>query len=340
MRWKRGLRGLLVNSFDKNVIKNTDRPLILICGPTGVGKSELAISLAKEIDGEIISADSVQVYRGLNIGSAKITKEEMQDVKHYLIDCLDPDKDFGVHIFKQMAEDAIKTIYANGHVPIVVGGTAFYIQALLYDIDFSEEGESDHSFRDELIASVTDEQSAILLWSKLKEIDSKYADSVHYNNVKRVARALEYNHHTGRLFSDYNEEQSKRESVYNHLYFALNDDRDILYDRINRRVDKMIENGLVDEVKGLLDIYDRNLSSLSSIGYKEIGAFLSRELEYNQAIELIKQNSRRYAKRQLTWLRKEADVIFIDRNSYKGNEDILGFMLNEINNKWQNVQKI
>lgn len=303
---------------------NNNKPLILICGPTGVGKSDLAVKLAKDIGGEIISADSVQVYKGLDIGSAKIKKEEMSGINHYLIDCLKPDMDFGVHIFQQMAKDAIDEIYSHNNIPIIVGGTAFYIQALIYDIDFTEEDESDHSYRDELYNGVSNEADAKALWNKLNEIDENYAAQVHYNNVKRVARALEYNHNTGRLFSDYNKEQANRSSDYNFLYIGLVDNRELLYERINKRVDIMLQNGLIDEVKGLLEAgYDNSCNSMNSIGYKEICDYLAGNLNLEDAIYKIKQNSRHYAKRQLTWLRRERDVSFINRSDYKNDDEIL-----------------
>jgi len=301
-----------------------DRPLILICGPTGVGKSELAVKLAKKIGGEIISADSVQVYRGLDIGSAKVSKAEMEGIPHYLIDILNPDEDYGVNLFQQYAVDAINSIYSRGHIPIVVGGTAFYIQALIYGIDFTEEEDDNHEFRNRLISEVSGEADAIALWKRLKEADPQYAEKTHYNNVKRVARALEYINNTGRKFSDYNNEQSERESEFSFKYFALTDDRDVLYERINRRVDNMIKDGLVDEVKGLLDAgYGVNLNSMKSIGYKEICQYLNGRCSYENAIDMIKQNSRHYAKRQLTWLRREKDVIYIDRSKMTDGESVL-----------------
>lgn len=307
-------------------------PLILICGPTGVGKSELGVNLAKEINGEIISADSVQVYRGLNIGSAKITEEEMKGVPHHLIDILNPDEDYGVHLFQKYAKEAIAGIYERGHIPIVVGGTAFYIQALLYDIDFTEEEKTDDSYRDELNVIGSSDEGAKELWARLNSIDPDYASTVHYNNVKRVIRALEYNKHTGRLFSVYNREQSERESIYDHVYFALTDKRELLYDRINKRVDVMLSMGLIDEVKGLLASgYSDDLSSMSSIGYKEICAYLKGDCSLEDAVNLIKQNSRHYAKRQLTWLRRERDVEFVDRQDFKNSDDILEYIIKKLN---------
>ncbi len=303
------------------------KPLILICGPTGVGKSSLSVKLAKRIGGEIISADSVQVYKGLNIGSAKITKEEMAGVPHYLTDVLEPDESFGVDIFQKMAKEAISEIYKNNHIPIVCGGTAFYIQALLYDIDFTEEEALDHTYRDSLLKMGETLEGSKELWERLNSIDPEYAGITHFNNVKRVARALEYHYNTGRLFSQYNREQANRKSSYNHTYFAITDNREALYERINMRVDKMAEEGLVEEVRELLNQgYSSNLNSLSSIGYKEICSYLSGECSYEEALENIKKNSRHYAKRQLTWLRRERDVIFVNREKFESEEAILDYM--------------
>lgn len=299
-------------------------PLILICGPTGVGKSDMAVSLCHAINGEVISADSVQVYKGLDIGSAKIFEEETQGITHHLIDILNPDEEFGVHIFQKLAIEAIQKIYSKGKIPVIVGGTAFYIQALLYNIDFTEESEPSHEFRDNLIQNTVSENDAIELWNRLNKIDPEYAKTTHYNNIKRVARALEYNHNTGRLFSEYNKEQKERESDYNYLYIALTDDREKLYARIDKRVDIMIQNGLIDEIKALRQQgYNSSLNSMSSIGYKEIGEYLDGLLSLDDAISYIKKNSRHYAKRQLTWLRHEKDVHFFDRSEYQTNRDIV-----------------
>lgn len=305
MRWKRDLREL-------------SKPLILISGPTGVGKSDIAVELAKVIGGEIISADSVQVYRGLDIGSAKISYSEMDGIPHHLIDVLNPDDDFDVSIFVKLATEAINTIYSHNHIPIIVGGTAFYIQALLYGIDFSEEEDQDKTYREELDKWVNDnEDGARLLWERLNSIDPDYAATVHYNNTRRVIRALEYNHHTGRLFSEYNKEQSERSSQYNFVYVGLTDDREVLYRKINARVDKMIDEGLIDEVKHLIESgYDSRYNSMNSIGYKEICSYLDGTISLEEAIDKIKLNSRHYAKRQLTWLRREKDIHFIDRSDY------------------------
>ena len=227
-------------------------PLIILTGPTAVGKTELSIALAKAVNGEIISADSMQVYRYMDIGTAKITKEEMQGVKHYLVDEIEPSEGFDVARFKSMATNAIQKIRENGHIPVVVGGTGFYIQALLYDSTF-EDDESDYEYRDYL-QGIADTKGAEVLHDMLKEADPESAEAIHANNVKRVIRALEFYKTTGRKISEHNNEQRAKESPYNFCYFVLNDKREILYDRINRRVDIMFDNGLLDEVKHLSDM--------------------------------------------------------------------------------------
>lgn len=305
-----------------------NRPaMIILTGPTAVGKTELSIRLAKEIGGEIISADSMQVYRGMDIGTAKITKEEMQDVRHHLIDCLNPDEEFNVAVFQKMAREAIEDIVRRGKVPILAGGTAFYIQALLYGIDFNEE-DHDDSYRNAMYDIGVDEEGKKNLHAMLCEVDPEYANSVHYNNMKRVVRALEYHHFTGRKFSEYNEEQRLREAEYDFCYFVLTDERAHLYDRINKRVDIMVSNGLLEEVKALKEKgYADDLVSMQGVGYKEIIEFLNGVISLEESIELIKKNTRHFAKRQLTWFRKEDDVIWVDKQEFGYDDDrILEYM--------------
>jgi len=298
--------------------------LVIISGPTAVGKTDISIKLAQKIGGEIISADSVQVYRGLDIGSAKITSKEMQGIKHYLVDCLNPEDNFDVSVFKDMAKAAAAEIISKGKIPILVGGTAFYIQALLYDIDFDGE-EHDKSYREEL-----DKYDNEYLYKMLLSVDPDYAQTVHMNNKKRVIRALEYFHFTGDKFSKYNEEQSQKEAAYDFLYFVLNDKRERLYEKIDKRVDVMIENGLVKEVDDLLKAgYSKNLVSMQGIGYKEIISYLNNEYSLLEAIEEIKKNTRHFAKRQLTWFKHEDGVIFIDKDKFDYDDDrIVDYMIN------------
>lgn len=306
--------------------------IIILTGPTAVGKTELSIRLAKEISGEIISADSMQVYRGMDIGTAKITKEEMQGVPHHLIDCFEPDEEFNVAVFQELAGKAAKEIADRGNIPILAGGTAFYIQALLYGIDFNEE-EHDDSYRSTMYEIGLDEEGKIKLHSMLAKVDPEYADTVHYNNMKRVVRALEYNHYTGRKFSEYNEQQRKREAEYDFCYFVLNDERERLYERINKRVDVMVKNGLFKEVQALKEKgYADNLVSMQGVGYKEIIKYLNGEITLEESIDLIKKNTRHFAKRQLTWFRKEDEVIWVNKQEFEYDDsNILDFMYGHMN---------
>ena len=309
------------------------RPImIILTGPTAVGKTELSIRLAKEIGGEIISADSMQVYRGMDIGTAKITNDEMQGVRHHLIDCLNPDEEFNVAVFQKMAKEAALDIISRGMVPILAGGTAFYIQALLYGIDFNEE-EHDDSYRNSMYEIGIDEEGKKQLHAMLCEVDAEYADTVHYNNMKRVVRALEYHHFTGRKFSEYNEEQRQREAEYDFCYFVLNDERSHLYERINKRVDIMMENGLLEEVKALKEKgYADDLVSMQGVGYKEIIGYLNGTISLEESVDLIKKNTRHFAKRQLTWFRKEDDVIWVNKQEFGyDDERILDYMYSFMN---------
>ena len=295
------------------------KPLVILAGPTAVGKTELSIRLAKRINGAIISADSMQVYKYMDIGSAKIMPDEMEGVKHYLIDELDPSDEFNIVRFQQMAKDALKEIYANGQIPIVAGGTGFYIQALLYDIDFTHQ-DSDEAFRKEM-ADYAAEYGAEALHEKLKEIDPVSYKTIHANNTKRVIRALEYYRMTGQPISAHNEQEHQKVSPYNFAYFVLTDDRKHLYDRIDYRVDLMMKKGLVDEVKNLYDMgYHKDMVSMQGLGYKELLSYLDGECSLEEAVYIIKRETRHFAKRQLTWFRRERDVIWLDKAAYQYND--------------------
>ena len=295
------------------------KPLVILAGPTAVGKTELSIRLAKRINGAIISADSMQVYKYMDIGSAKIMPDEMEGVKHYLIDELDPSDEFNIVRFQQMAKDALKEIYANGQIPIVAGGTGFYIQALLYDIDFTHQ-DSDEAFRKEM-ADYAAEYGAEALHEKLKEIDPVSYKTIHANNTKRVIRALEYYRMTGQPISAHNEQEHQKVSPYNFAYFVLTDDRKHLYDRIDYRVDLMMKKGLVDEVKNLYDMgYNKDMVSMQGLGYKELLSYLDGECSLEEAVYIIKRETRHFAKRQLTWFRRERDVIWLDKSAYQYND--------------------
>lgn len=291
------------------------KPLIILTGPTAVGKTDLSISLAKAVGGEIISADSMQVYRKMNIGTAKITTEEMDGVPHHLIDVLDPAEEFNVFLFKELSKKAMEEIYERGHIPIITGGTGFYIQSVIYDIEFNEE-DGDKTYRKEL-EQLAMEKGNDYLYSMLKEIDPESTKEIHANNVKRVIRALEFYHETGQKISEHNKEQREKTSPYNFAYFVLNDLRENVYDRINKRVDIMVKNGLIQEVQGLINEgYTKDLVSMQGLGYKEIIDALNGKTTMEEAIYKIKLETRHFAKRQLTWFRREKDVIFLNKNEF------------------------
>lgn len=309
------------------------RPLIILTGPTAVGKTKASIGLAKAIGGEIISADSMQVYKGMDIGSAKIRPEEMEGVPHYLVDVLEPEEEFHVVRFQEMAKRAMEEIYAKGKIPILVGGTGFYIQAVLYDIDFTEnDGDSDYRRELEKFAQ---EYGAEALHTRLREVDPKSAEEIHAHNVKRVIRALEYYHQSGTPISKHNEEQREKESPYQYVYFVLNDERAHLYERINLRVDQMMEEGLVEEVERLRNKgCTKEMVSMQGLGYKEILKYLEGEYTLEEAVEIIKRDTRHFAKRQLTWFKREKEVIWLDKPAFNYQEErILDEMLNLLKNR-------
>ena len=298
------------------------KPLVILTGPTAVGKTALSIRLAKEIGGEIISADSMQVYKGMDIGSAKIRPEEMQGVPHYLIDELDPDEEFHVVRFQQMAKTYLQQIWQRGHIPIIVGGTGFYIQALLYDIDFTEN-KNDDAYRQEM-EQLAAEKGAEYLHQMLAEIDPRSAQDIHANNVKRVIRALEFYHETGQKISEHNEKERQKTSPYNFAYFVLNDDRSRLYQRTDQRIDIMLEEGLVEEVKRLkVKGYTRDMVSMQGLGYKEILDYLAGEISLEEAVYRIKRDTRHFAKRQITWFKRERDVIWLSKEEFHYQDDRL-----------------
>ena len=309
------------------------KPLIILTGPTAVGKTSASIGLAKSLGCEIISADSMQVYKKMDIGTAKIMPEEMEGIKHYLVDELDPKEEFHVARFQQMAKDAMDKIYDKGRIPILVGGTGFYIQALLYDIDFTEnDSPNDYRKKLEILAK---EKGAEYLHTMLTEVDPKSALQIHTNNIKRTIRALEFYHQTGMKISEHNEAEREKESPYQYAYFVLTDDRAKLYERIDRRVDLMMESGLEEEVRFLKD---RGVSSTSTamqgLGYKELYAYMNGEYSLEEAVRIIKRDTRHFAKRQLTWFKREKDVTWIDRAVIGDDEEhILDFMIEELRKK-------
>ena len=283
------------------------RPLLILTGPTAAGKTALSIQAAKAFDGEIISADSMQVYKGMDIGSAKIRRDEMDGVPHHLIDVLEPEEPFHVVKFQELARAAMGEIYERGHLPIITGGTGFYIQALLYDIDFTEN-DADPAYR-ETLERLAMERGAAYLHGLLKERDPKAAQEIHENNVKRVIRALEFYEKTGTPISVHNAAQREKESPYRFAYVVLNRNRDELYRRIDRRVDQMMEAGLLEEVDTLRKRgYDRSYVSMQGLGYKELLAYLDGECTLEEAVYILKRDTRHFAKRQLTWFKRERDT--------------------------------
>ena len=297
-------------------------PLVILTGPTAVGKTDLSISLAKRIGGEIVSADSMQVYRHMDIGSAKITQEQMGGVTHHLIDILEPTDEFNVVLFQQLAQKAMDGIYERGHIPIVTGGTGFYIQALLYDIDFTDNDE-DTALRRNL-EEIARTQGSEALYDRLRQVDPESCEIIHANNIKRVIRAIEFYEKTGMKISEHNKTQRQNDSPYNFAYFVLNDDRQKLYDRIEDRVDEMMELGLVEEVRRLKDMgCTADMVSMQGLGYKEILAYLDGQSLLDEAVYLIKRDTRHFAKRQLTWFRRERDVIMVDKQEFAYDNDRL-----------------
>ena len=309
------------------------RPMIILAGPTAVGKTAASIRLAKAEGGEIISADSMQVSRHMDIGSAKIRPEEMEGVPHHLVDVLEPEEDFNVVRFQQMAKTAAEEIYARGRIPIAAGGTGFYIQALLYDIDFTEN-DGDSSFRREL-EKTAEEKGGEYLHALLQEADPEAALQIHPHNIKRMIRALEFNHQTGGKISEHNEREREKESPYHYAYFVLTDERSRLYDRIDRRVDLMMEEGLLDEVRFLKERgVRRDSTAMQGLGYKELYACLDGEYPLEEAVRIIKRDTRHFAKRQLTWFKRERDVIWADKSVIGQDDDaVIDFMLKELKNR-------
>ncbi len=310
--------------------KSEKKPLVIITGPTAVGKTALSVELAKAIGGEIISADSMQVYRYMDIGSAKVTPEEMDGVPHHLIDVLDPKEEFNVVTFQKLAKEALNGIYARGHIPVIAGGTGFYIQALLYDIDFTET-EEDTSYRRDLEEKAAKEGPEVL-HEMLRAVDPESADAIHANNVKRVIRALEFHAQTGGKISEHNEKERQKSSPYQFYYYVLTTDRPVLYERIDRRVDIMLEQGLVEEVRNLKEMgCTRELISMQGLGYKEILSYLDGEISLDEAVYILKRDTRHFAKRQLTWFKRERDVRWLNLPEFDNDrEKVLAHIVSEV----------
>ena len=292
--------------------------VIVIVGPTASGKTALSIELAKKINGEIISCDSMQIYKDLNIGSAKPTIEEMQGIKHYLIDEVEPTQRFSVAEYKKRAEKAIEEIIKKGKIPIVVGGTGLYANSLIYGIEYNEI-EYDEKYRNELMKLAQTEEGLESLFEKAQKIDPKAMEKISKNDKKRIVRILEIYNSTGKTKTEQEKESRKKEVKYDYKVFALNMERSVLYERINKRVDIMLEQGLIEEVKNILKKYNEFPTAMQAIGYKEIVEYFNGDLTKQEAIEKIKQESRRYAKRQITWFKKIENVKWLDGLDKKQN---------------------
>ena len=306
------------------------KDLIVLTGPTAVGKTSLSIALAKAVGGEIISADSMQVYKYMNIGTAKITEEEKCGIPHFLIDELEPDEEFNVTIFKNKVMGYIEDIKSRGKVPIIVGGTGFYIQSVIYDINFNEYGDDSNVRKKyEAMAEILGKSE---LHKKLALVDREYAASVSYNNVKKVVRALTFFEMTGEKLSEHNKRERERSSPFDFAYFVLTMDRKKLYERIDKRVDLMFDMGLVEEVKALMAKgYDKSLVSMQGIGYKEVIDYLNGKTSLEECIDIIKRDTRHFAKRQLTWFKREKVVTYIDKDEFVSEDKCLKEMLRVCN---------
>ena len=286
--------------------------LLIISGPTAVGKTETSLTLAKKLDGEIINADSMQVYKGMDIGTAKLPENEREGIPHHLFDIVEPTIDYDVATYASDAKKVITDIHKRGKLPILVGGTGFYIQAVLYDIDFNSQ-PPDEEYRKEL-AEIASKNGNDHLFEMLKKVDPESCEIIHKNNTKRVIRALEYYHTTGEKISIHNKEQREKPSPYDFHYAVLTLPREVLYERIDKRVDIMMEAGLVDEVKTLMASgVSRDNTSMQGLGYKEMAAYLEGECSLDEAVTILKRDTRHFAKRQLTWFKREREVTYYDK---------------------------
>lgn len=304
--------------------------LIILGGPTAVGKTEISIKLAKKLNGEVISVDSMQIYKYMDVGSAKISEDEMQGVTHHMIDFVHPRESFNVAEFKIAAERLIEDIHNRGKIPMLVGGTGLYIDSLICNFDFTE-ADKDETYR-EYLQSEAELNGKEHVHSLLKEVDIDSYERLYPNDLKRVIRALEVHKLTGKTISEYNEENKKtREIPYNVHYFVLTMDRGILYERIDKRVDIMLEKGLMDEVKMLKEMgLDSDMQSMKGIGYKEILNYLNGDISYEEAVYLIKKGSRNYAKRQLTWFRKDKRVVWINKDLFSNEDKIVEYIIDSL----------
>lgn len=297
--------------------------VVVIVGPTASGKTALSIELAKKINGEIISSDSMQIYKDMDIGTAKVTKEEMQGIKHYLVDFLSPEERYTVSNFKKDAENALEEIIQKGKTPIVVGGTGLYTDSLIYNIEY-QDMKFDQEYRNELMQRADNPEELEKIWCEANLIDSESMSKISKNDKKRIIRVLEIYHATGKTKTEFEKLSRQNEPKYDYKVFAIDMDRQKLYDRINLRVDLMLQKGLIEEVKNILSKYKTFPTAMQGLGYKEVVEYLNNITTYDEMTEKIKQESRRYAKRQLTWFRKNKDTIWINaENDIKENINII-----------------
>lgn len=312
--------------------------IIVISGPTGIGKSKVAVELAKKLgNAEIISSDSMQIYKEMSIGTAKVTDEEMSGIKHHMIDEVSIHDNFSVYDYQKKTKKLISNMNKHGTIPIIIGGTGLYINSLLYKLDFSSEAE-DKELREKLNKEA-ELYGKEYLYNKLKELDPEYAEKLSLNDTFRIIRALEVIYKSGNKYSEENKNFREYNDEYDKLIYILQTDREFLYDRINKRVDKMFAAGLLDEVKDIIkDMSSEEIASnraLLAIGYKELISYLQGEITYERAVDLIKQKSRNYAKRQLTWFRRESEANFIDVN-FEDIEQTVNTIYNDIIKRWKN----
>ncbi len=302
-------------------------PLIILTGPTAVGKTDLSIKLSKLLNAEIISADSMQIYKYMDIGSAKITKEEMDGVVHHMIDEVTPDVPFSVSEFQTRSEKYIKEINEKGKNVLITGGTGLYLNSLIYNMDFAKS-DANNEIREKLEKEL-EENGIDYMHEKLRSLDEDAANRIHKNNTKRVIRAIEVCL-SGNKMNDFSKDLRYNEK-YKPIIIVLNRDREVLYQRINKRVDIMLQNGLLDEVKKLLEMgYTKDMISMQGIGYKEMIKYLDGEYTYDEAVEIIKRDSRRYAKRQITWFKRYKDAAWFDLDKYQDNKKLEEDIINHI----------
>ena len=312
-----------------------DKPLLILAGPTAVGKSDISVKVAKALGGECISADSIQVYKGLNIGSGKITEEEMEGIPHHLLDILNPKEDYDASAFQRMAREKVEEIYRRERLPILVGGTGFYIQAMLRDIDFKEEDEAEKERLRSRLEKEMEVRGSTALHEELKQVDSVSAEEIHPHNRQRIMRALEYFYLHKSPISKHNREEKEKEALYDSLFLVLNRNREDLYEGINARVEKMFQDGLVSEVEAFYKKgYTEHSPGFKGIGYREIFPYLRGECSLSECKALIQQNSRHYAKRQLTWFKREKNTIFVEAENFQSREEEAEWIIEKCMSKW------